>query len=90
MASATVTIVNRLGLHARPAMAFVQRANGFTASIRVRRNDSAEEVDGKSIMQMLLLAGTTGTELVITAEGTDEVLALAALVELVARRFDED
>ena len=58
MVSGESTIINQLGLHARPAMSFVQLANGFSSIVRVRRADSAEWVDGKSIMQMLLLAAT--------------------------------
>ena len=64
--SALTTIQNSLGLHARPAMAFVDAANGFECEVRVRRTDGDETVDGKSIMQMLLLAATQGTELEIT------------------------
>lgn len=84
----TVTIVNRLGLHARPAMAFVDLASTFKASVTVRREDT--EVDGKSIMQMMMLAATQGTTLEVTAEGDDADKALEALNELVARGFDEE
>lgn len=90
MVSARVVISNRLGLHARPAMSFTEAASVFTASITVRRCDSDERVDGKSIMQMLLLAGTQGTELEVCADGCDENEALKALVALVERRFDEE
>jgi phosphocarrier protein len=58
--------------------------------VRVRRADGDEVVDGKSIMQMLLLAATQGTELEITCEGEGAAGALAALVQLVERRFDEE
>ncbi|MFM7799885.1 MAG: HPr family phosphocarrier protein, partial [Planctomycetota bacterium] len=68
MPSARTTILNSLGLHARPAMAFVDAASGFGCEVRVRRTDNAEVVDGKSIMQMLLLAATQGTELEISCE----------------------
>lgn len=90
MVSGRAIILNRLGLHARPAMTFVQTAMGFQASVGVQRTDSSETVDGKSIMQMLLVAGTSGTELVITCDGADEEAALAALLRLVARKFDEE
>ncbi|MBX3367054.1 MAG: HPr family phosphocarrier protein [Phycisphaeraceae bacterium] len=83
-----VTIVNRLGLHARPAMAFVDLASTFNSSITVRREDT--EVDGKSIMQMMMLAATQGTTLDVTAEGDDADKALDALNDLVARGFDEE
>lgn len=71
-------------------MTFVETASKFAAGVTVRRADSDETVDGKSIMQMLLLAGTQGTELEICVDGTDEQTAIAALVQLVERRFDED
>lgn len=71
-------------------MAFVDAANGFTADVRVRRMDNEELVDGKSIMQMLLLAATQGTELEITCQGSDADRALATLVRLVESKFDEE
>lgn len=83
-----VTIRNRLGLHARPAMSFVDTANGFSSEIRVRKG--SQSVDGKSIMQMMMLAATEGTELQLEAEGDDAELALTALRDLVDRRFDEE
>lgn len=85
---ANVTIQNRLGLHARPAMAFVDVANGFASDIRVNKGE--QDVDGKSIMQMMMLAATQGTKLVVRAKGTDADAALAALAELVDRKFDEE
>jgi len=87
---ARTTILNSLGLHARPAMAFVDLANGFASDVTVRRTDGDEVVDGKSIMQMLLLAATQGTEIEIGAEGADADAAVAALVRLVEGRFDEE
>ncbi|MEM9661575.1 MAG: HPr family phosphocarrier protein [Planctomycetota bacterium] len=83
-----VTIVNRLGLHARPAMSFVDAASAFGASIRVRNGDT--EVDGKSIMEVMMLAATRGTELLITADGDDADAALEELRKLVASGFDEE
>ncbi|MEY2712249.1 MAG: Phosphocarrier protein NPr [Planctomycetota bacterium] len=90
MVTGRATILNRLGLHARPAMSFVQTAMGFQASVTVRRTDGDETVDGKSIMQMLLVAGTAGTELEIACDGPDEDAAMAALLRLIARKFDEE
>jgi phosphocarrier protein len=90
MVSGRATILNRLGLHARPAMSFVQTAMGFGCTVTVRRADGDETVDGKSIMQMLLVAGTAGTELEITCDGPDEDAAMAALLRLIARKFDEE
>ncbi len=87
-ASAIVVITNPLGLHARPAMSFVDTANGFDSDIRVRKGEQV--VDGKSIMQMMMLAATEGTELQVTAEGLDAEEAVSALQALVDRRFDED
>jgi phosphocarrier protein len=89
-ASATVTIKNRLGLHARPAMLFVEAASAFKAEIHVRRIDQSETVDGKSIMQMMMLAATQGTEIEITANGNDADAALDDLIALVKSRFQED
>ena len=85
---ALVTIQNRLGLHARPAMTFVEVASAYASDIKVRRE--GQVVDGKSIMQMMLLAATQGTELEITALGDDASEAIDALVDLVNRGFDED
>jgi len=87
-AQANVTIQNRLGLHARPAMAFVDTANNFTSEVKVKKGSQA--VDGKSIMQMMMLAATQGTELEIVADGDDAGDAVAALVALVDRKFDEE
>ena len=90
MIAAQATISNRLGLHARPAMAFVEEASRFAAAITVRKSGDGEVVDGKSILQMLMLAGTCGTVIEITADGSDEGDAIAALVSLVHSRFGED
>jgi len=87
-ASVTVKIVNRLGLHARPAMSFVDTAGAFHASVRVKRGET--DVDGKSIMEMMMLAATQGTELEVTAEGEDAEACIAELRKLVARGFDEE
>jgi len=90
MLSACATISNRLGLHARPAMAFVEEASRFAAEITVRKSGDGETVDGKSILQMLMLAGTCGTVIEITAHGDDEASAIEALVRLVGSKFGED
>lgn len=84
----TVRIVNRLGLHARPAMTFVDVANTFAASITVSREDTV--VDGKSIMQMMMLAAGQGSELKVCATGPDAEAACAALKKLVESGFDEE
>ena len=83
----TVQIVNRLGLHARPAAEFVKLAGTFRAEILVEKNGL--EVNGKSIMGVLMLAAEHGSSLMIRAEGEDAEEALAALVELVVGGFHE-
>jgi phosphocarrier protein HPr len=88
MVSLNVTIQNRLGLHARPAMAFVDMANQFKSDIKVTK--AGHSVDGKSIMQMMMLAATQGTVLQIEAKGADAAQAAEALKQLVDRKFDEE
>ena len=80
-------ILNTLGLHARAAAKFVHTAGRFAAQIRVARGE--REVDGKSIMGLLLLAAAQGSSIQITADGPDESDAIAALCELAMRGFDE-
>lgn len=87
-ASAIVTIVNRLGLHARPAMCFVDVAMAHPCTITVKRGD--QTVDGKSIMMMMLLAATQGTELEVVAEGPGAQKAVDELTKLVESGFDEE
>ena len=84
----TVEIKNADGLHMRPAMQFVDVANKFDCDIIVSNGENT--VDGKSIMQMTMLAATCGTKLKIIAEGADAQSAIDALRELVEKRhFDE-
>lgn len=87
MTSCAVAIVNPLGLHARAAARFVHVAAGFSSVIRVAR--AGREMDGKSIMGLLLLSAAQGSEITITADGGDEQAAMTALCELVRRGFDE-
>lgn len=82
-----VTIVNELGLHARPAAAFVKVAGRFKATVTVGRDDMV--VNGKSIMGVMTLAAEPGSELTIRTEGDDAEAAAAALVNLVAAGFHE-
>jgi phosphocarrier protein len=84
----TIAIVNALGLHARAAAKFVHTAGAFRSQIRVARGD--REVDGKSIMGLLLLAAAQGSAIRISADGADEQDAIAALCALVERHFDEE
>lgn len=88
--SVIVVIRNRLGLHARPAMSFVDTASGFKCDVTVRREDGTEIIDGKSIMQMMMLAATQGTSLEVVADGDDAAEACAALKTLVESGFDEE
>jgi phosphocarrier protein HPr len=82
-----VVITNALGLHARAAARFVHTASAFQSRVRVAKGD--REMDGKSIMGLLLLAASQGTRLTITADGVDENDAIATLRSLVERGFDE-
>ena len=81
-------IVNQLGLHARPAAEFVKIANRFRAHIVVTKDEL--EVNGKSIMGMMMLAAECGSALLIRADGDDAQEAVDALLALVARGFGED
>ncbi|MCL2647384.1 MAG: HPr family phosphocarrier protein [Phycisphaerales bacterium] len=83
-----IVIQNKLGLHARPAMQFVDTANKYQSAIKVCKGDQV--VDGKSIMQMMMLAATVGTPLKIVAEGDDAEKALTALEKLINARFGEE
>jgi phosphocarrier protein len=83
----SVQIVNRLGLHARPAAEFVKLAGRFRAEILVEK--SGLEVNGKSIMGVLMLAAEQGSSLMIRADGEDAEEALQALIELVDGGFHE-
>lgn len=87
-ASRNVVVRNRLGLHARPAMTFVDEASKFTSDVKV--GNGKQSVDGKSIMHMMMLAATQGTELEIKAEGEDAEQAVEELAALVESGFDED
>ena len=88
MTSQEVTVVNLLGMHARAAAKFVHLATRYQAKVRVARE--AREMDGKSIMGILLLAAARGSIITITADGADEAAAVAALVALVQSGFGED
>ena len=87
-ATVIVTISNRLGLHARPAMSFVEIAMAVPCAVFVKKGD--QQVDGKSIMQMMMLAATKGTQLEIIAEGEGCEAAVKELKQLVDGKFGED
>lgn len=83
-----MTIGNKLGIHARPAAQFVKLASRYSCDIRVEKDD--EQVDGKSIMGLMMLAAGHGSVLIISAEGPDAEVALTALEDLIKRNFEED
>ncbi len=83
-----VTIVNKLGLHARAAAKFVTLASRFASEIALSRGERT--VNGKSIMGVMMLAASKGTELVLAARGDDAASAVEELAQLVAARFGED
>jgi phosphocarrier protein HPr len=84
-----IKIVNKLGLHARAAAQLVRLANKFKSIIKLRRTDNRGSADAKSILSVLTLAATMGTELSISVEGTDESAAMAAVEEIIANGFGE-
>ena len=88
MASCELIIINRLGLHARAAARFVTLASEFVCEVNVSRY--GQRVNGKSIMGVMMLAASKGTQITIYAEGSDEDLALEALAKLVNERFGEE
>lgn len=88
MLSRPVTVVNRLGMHARAAAKFVHLATRYQSQIQVGRE--GRQMDGKSIMGILLLAAACGTTITISASGPDEAEALASLAALVESGFGED
>ena len=83
----TTTIVNKTGLHARPATFFIQKANGFKSSIWVEKED--RRVNAKSLLGVLSLGIVGGTAIRIIADGADEEEAVTGLVELVESGFAE-
>ncbi|MFA5276424.1 MAG: HPr family phosphocarrier protein [Candidatus Omnitrophota bacterium] len=78
------TVKNKSGLHARPAALFVQIANKFDARITVKREDDDEQVNGKSIMGILMLGAEKGSSIIIEAEGDDAEVALVALEKIIS------
>lgn len=88
MITKKLTILNKLGIHARPAAQFVRVASRFAADVTVEKDD--ESVDGKSIMGLMMLAVGCGADITVTIEGSDEAEAMAALEELVSKKFGEE
>jgi phosphocarrier protein HPr len=90
-ASRDIVVSNKLGLHARPAMQFVDLANQFSSTIKViKGGEEPGEADGKSVMQMIILAATEGTPMRIEADGDDAEQAAAKLAELFETKFGEE
>ncbi|MBU4202597.1 MAG: HPr family phosphocarrier protein [Acidobacteria bacterium] len=83
-----ILIKNRLGLHARAAVKFVNTANRFQSSVRIRKNN--DETDGKSILGILTLAAVQGTEILLIISGFDEKAALKELKALIDGKFGEE
>ena len=91
MQQRTITITNRLGLHARAAAKLVRVAAGFRCHVQVARADARQQAaDAKSIFNVLLLAATQGTAIEISTEGEDEAEAVEALCALIADKFGEE
>jgi len=88
MVCVEVSIVNKLGLHARAAAKFVTLASSFDSEIKVARGSRC--VNGKSIMGVMMLAAGKGMQIEVTADGGDEVVAITQLEQLVAQRFGEE
>jgi phosphocarrier protein HPr len=87
MVKIQVTIINRLGLHARAAAKFITEAGQYSSEILLSRGDNP--VNGKSIMEVMMLAASQGTELTLTTNGEDEEAAATALQTLIDDRFGE-
>ena len=84
----TFVIKNKLGLHARPAALFVQTSNKFKSKITVTKD--GEEVNGKSIMGLMMLAAEAGSKIIVKVAGEDAKELLAKLEELIIKKFDEE
>jgi phosphotransferase system HPr (HPr) family protein len=85
-----IVIVNRLGLHARAAARLVRTASVYRSNVRLERVDGSALADAKSILSVLLLAASRGTELRLTTEGADEAEALSAVCNLIEAGFGEE
>ena len=89
MVEERVRVTNRLGLHARAAAQLVRTANSFQSMLRLERMDGSASADAKSILSVLMLAASRGTELRLEASGADEREAASALCQLFACGFGE-
>lgn len=87
MIETKITIVNKLGLHARAASKFVSTASAFSSEVKVGKDSNL--VDGKSIMSIMMLAASKGTELTLQCDGSDEQAATEAVTALINDYFEE-
>lgn len=87
MKTIKVTVLNKLGLHARPATKLTQKANEFLSSLKI--TNGRREVNGKSIMGVMLMAASQGTELTLIGDGTDEDEMLSELKQMFEDKFGE-
>lgn len=88
MITRTLAIRNKLGLHARAATVFIKTAGRFSSTVSVKNH--VREADGKSIMAMMMLQASFGSEIIVSTEGEDEAEAMSAIEHLVENRFGED
>lgn len=88
MINKKILIKNKLGLHARAAVKLVNLANRFESTVKIVKDGN--EIDGKSILGILTLAATQGSEIKLKVSGRDEVLVVKALVDLINDRFQEE
>ena len=88
MQSHELTIINKLGLHARASAKLASLANDFESNIEIKKD--GKNIDGKSIMQLMMLAANVGSEITLSIKGNDEQEAMQALCTLINNRFDEE
>jgi phosphocarrier protein len=88
MVKQKITIKNRLGLHARAAVKFVNLANRFTSTVKIEKDGN--EIDGKSILGILTLAAVQGSQIILKISGLDEKNAFSALKALIDNKFEEN
>jgi phosphocarrier protein len=86
--SKTITVINKLGIHARPAALFAKTANKFKSDIFVEKD--GETINAKSIMGLMMLAAGPGSKLLVICQGADAAQALQAIEELIASKFSEE
>jgi phosphocarrier protein HPr len=88
MITKELVVINKLGIHARPAATFVKIANRFESEVFVEKD--GEQVNGKSIMGLMMLAAGPGSKIIVQAKGHDAAQAISELEALLKRKFDED